>query len=200
MLKLLAGAVLVSPYLPMLFMGEEYGELQPFQYFVSHSDPVLVEAVRKGRKEEFAAFQSLGEAPDPQDEETFHRSRLNWDLINSPSNKTLFSFYKALIQLRKSTSPLRHLNRKNIDIKCNADAKTIFLHRWHQQEHVFIFFNFSKEIQISDVPKSISELKLIFNSASSAWGGPQTTSSGNSQGNKIKIQAESFLIYYSNHV
>ncbi len=62
MQKLMAGAVLVSPYLPMLFMGEEYAEPNPFLYFVSHTDPDLVEAVRKGRKAEFAAFHALGEA------------------------------------------------------------------------------------------------------------------------------------------
>ena len=67
-LKLAAGAVLLSPYLPLLFMGEEYGEPAPFPYFISHGDPDLVEAVRSGRKKEFAAFQWQDEPPDPQDE------------------------------------------------------------------------------------------------------------------------------------
>ena len=78
--KLAAGAVLLSPFIPLLFMGEEYGETAPFQYFVSHSDPALIEAVRQGRREEFAAFAWQGEVPDPQDEATFRRSRLNRDL------------------------------------------------------------------------------------------------------------------------
>ena len=80
MQKLMAAAVFVSPFLPMLFMGEEWSEPNPFQYFVSHTDPVLAEAVRKGRKQEFAAFHLEGDAPDPMAEDTFRRSSLSWDL------------------------------------------------------------------------------------------------------------------------
>ncbi len=65
-LKLAAGAVLLSPYIPLLFMGEEYGEEAPFTYFVSHSDPELIQAVRKGRKQEFEAFHYDGEPPIPK--------------------------------------------------------------------------------------------------------------------------------------
>ena len=79
-LKLLAGTVLLSPFLPMLFMGEEYGESAPFQYFVSHEDRALSEAVHRGRKEEFARFGWLGDIPDPQAETTFLDCKLNWDL------------------------------------------------------------------------------------------------------------------------
>lgn len=70
-LKLAAGVVILSPFIPLLFMGEEYGEKSPFQYFVSHSDEDLIEAVRNGRREEFASFQWEGEIPDPQAESTF---------------------------------------------------------------------------------------------------------------------------------
>ena len=73
-LKLAAGVVLLAPYIPLIFMGEEYGDTAPFLYFVSHGDPALVEAVRKGRAEEFARFGWGAEIPDPQSEETFGRS------------------------------------------------------------------------------------------------------------------------------
>ena len=79
-LKLAAGAVILSPFTPLLFMGEEYGETAPFHYFVSHSDPDLIEAVRKGRLEEFAAFRWMGDPPDPQAEKTFQRSKLQHGL------------------------------------------------------------------------------------------------------------------------
>ncbi|MFC1970861.1 malto-oligosyltrehalose trehalohydrolase, partial [Chloroflexota bacterium] len=75
-LKLTAGIVLLSPFMPLLFMGEEYGETSPFPYFVSHNDPELIEAVRKGRREEFLAFDWQGEIPDPQDESTFLSAKL----------------------------------------------------------------------------------------------------------------------------
>jgi maltooligosyltrehalose trehalohydrolase len=67
--RLAAAATILAPFVPMLFMGEEYGETAPFQYFTSHSDPDLIEAVRKGRREEFDDFLWQGEAPDPHDEE-----------------------------------------------------------------------------------------------------------------------------------
>ncbi|MGN6637275.1 MAG: malto-oligosyltrehalose trehalohydrolase, partial [Mucilaginibacter sp.] len=78
MQKLMAGAVMVSPFLPLLFMGEEWSAQSPFQYFVSHSDKELIKAVQKGRREEFKEFHAEGETPDPQSEDTFNRSKLNW--------------------------------------------------------------------------------------------------------------------------
>jgi maltooligosyltrehalose trehalohydrolase len=70
-LKLIAGTVLTSPYIPLLFMGEEYGETNPFQYFVSHTDEDLVKAVRNGRKSEFKDFHNSDETPDPQSQADF---------------------------------------------------------------------------------------------------------------------------------
>src|SRR5207302_1718063 len=78
-LGLAAAAIILSPFIPMLFMGEEYGETAPFQYFTSHGDPQLIEAVRRGRREEFEEFEWEGEPPDPHDEATFFRSKLQWD-------------------------------------------------------------------------------------------------------------------------
>ncbi|HTM92145.1 MAG TPA: malto-oligosyltrehalose trehalohydrolase, partial [Flavisolibacter sp.] len=102
MQKLLAAAVVVSPYLPMLFMGEEWSEPNAFLYFVSHTDKDLSEAVRKGRKKEFAAFHIQGEAPDPVSEESFLRSKIQWNLIEEGEHKIMLQYYKALIQLRKT--------------------------------------------------------------------------------------------------
>ncbi|MFW5742468.1 MAG: malto-oligosyltrehalose trehalohydrolase, partial [Spirochaetota bacterium] len=69
---------LLVPYVPLVFMGQEYGEERPFLYFVDHTDPDLLEATRKGRAREFAAFASQGTPPDPGAEETFRRSVLDW--------------------------------------------------------------------------------------------------------------------------
>lgn len=94
---LAAGTYLLSPYVPLIFMGEEYGETAPFQYFVSHGDPDLIEAVRKGRASEFAYFQREGvEVPDPQSEKTFQRSKLSWQ-----PDERILAFYKSCIQLRR---------------------------------------------------------------------------------------------------
>jgi maltooligosyltrehalose trehalohydrolase len=75
-------------------MGEEYGETAPFQYFVSHSDEPLIEAVRKGRREEFASFGWKGEVPDPQAESTFLDSKINIGLHQEGRHNVLFRFYK----------------------------------------------------------------------------------------------------------
>src|SRR5947209_18496790 len=101
MQKLMIATVLVSPYLPMIFMGEEWMETNPLLYFVSHTDPELAEAVRNGRKKEFAAFHCSEDAPDPMAEETFLRSKINWNLISEKKHKTMFAYYKYLIDLRK---------------------------------------------------------------------------------------------------
>jgi maltooligosyltrehalose trehalohydrolase len=100
-LKLAAAAVILSPFVPMLFMGEEYGEEAPFQYFTSHGDAALVEAVRRGRRKEFASFEWSGEAPDPQDPAVFEGSRLR-RRVESPPHSTLLEFYRTLLRLRAS--------------------------------------------------------------------------------------------------
>ncbi len=79
-LKLAAGVVFLSPYIPQIFMGEEYAEIAPFHYFIDHSDDALVQAVREGRKKELASFGWEGDPRDPAAEDTFIVSRLARDL------------------------------------------------------------------------------------------------------------------------
>ncbi len=105
-LKLGAGVLLLAPYIPLIFMGEEYGEKAPFQYFVSHSDTDLIEAVRAGRRNEFAAFAWQEDVPDPQDESTFMRSKLNLDLRTGGHHKLLWLFYQELLRLRRALPAL----------------------------------------------------------------------------------------------
>lgn len=101
-LKASAGLLLLSPFTPMLFMGEEYGEDRPFLYFISHLDPVLVQAVREGRRAEFAGFHhGKPPPPDPQDERTFLRSTLEWEKRAQGRHARLVAWYQELIRLRK---------------------------------------------------------------------------------------------------
>ena len=99
-----AVVVLASPYTPFLFMGEEYGETAPFQYFVEHGDPELVAAVRKGRREEFSGFGWDVEVPDPQAESTFTRSRINPKRAAEPAHAAVLKLYKELIALRREVA------------------------------------------------------------------------------------------------
>jgi maltooligosyltrehalose trehalohydrolase len=106
-LRLAAALLLLSPYVPLLFMGEEHGETNPFLYFVSHGDPELVGAVRKGRQEEFASFGWAGEVPDPQAEETFEASRPDWRRAGVDKGKKMLTLYRDLLRLRRTEPALR---------------------------------------------------------------------------------------------
>jgi maltooligosyltrehalose trehalohydrolase len=106
-LRLAAALVLLSPYVPLLFMGEEHGETNPFLYFVSHGDPALVEAVRKGRQAEFATFSWAGKIPDPQAEETFEASRPDWERAISGEGTRMLALYRELLRLRRTEPALR---------------------------------------------------------------------------------------------
>ena len=101
--RLAAAILLLSPYVPLLFMGEEYGETNPFLYFTSHEDPALAAAVRDGRRREFASFGWAGEVPDPQAPETFARSRLDRGRACAP----LLRLHEDLLRLRRSEPLLR---------------------------------------------------------------------------------------------
>ena len=105
--KLAAALYLLSPYVPMLWMGEEYGETRPFQYFVSHSDAELLEAVRQGRRKEFESFGWGADVPDPAAEETFRGSTLDRSLSGTPQHAELLTLYRDLLRVRKEERALR---------------------------------------------------------------------------------------------
>jgi maltooligosyltrehalose trehalohydrolase len=160
MQKLMAAAVMVSPYLPLLFMGEEYSEQNPFLYFVSHTDEQLIEAVRKGRNNEFKAFHVRGEAPDPQSKDTFQRSKLNWQSHNQAQQQNMLKYYKKLIFLRKTLPALHNLNRKNLSVTYNEQQQTLQLHRWEDDNRIYCFMNFSKDQQPFALPPGNSKIVL----------------------------------------
>jgi maltooligosyltrehalose trehalohydrolase len=141
-LKLAAAVVLLSPCIPLLFMGEEYGETAPFLYFVSHSDPLLVDAVRLGRQKEFAAFEGVGGTPDPQSETTFQRAKLNRGLLEEPKHRLLREFYQELIHLRRTLPALSAMCEENLEVVGFEEEKVVFLRRWQEASQVFAIFNF----------------------------------------------------------
>ena len=108
-------SVLFSPFIPLLFMGEEYDEAASFPYFISHLDPALVAAVRRGRRGEFAAFRWQGEPPDPQHETTFLQAKLAHTRRHTGYHRVLYDFYQELLRLRKALVPLAQLSKDAID-------------------------------------------------------------------------------------
>ena len=105
--RLAAALVLLSPYVPLLFMGEEYGETAPFLYFIDHGDRDLIDAVRAGRKREFEAIGKLEAQIDPQAEETFARCQLDWAQRDTGSGALLLALYRDLLALRREEPALR---------------------------------------------------------------------------------------------
>lgn len=193
MLKVLAASVLTSPYLPMLFMGEEYAEKNPFQYFVSHQDKELIEAVRKGRKSEFAAFHTGEEVPDPQAEQTFKNSTLRWGSLNEPDHQTMFRYYRELIAIRKKFSAISGSERSAIKIGVRPDQNVLIVHRWSKDQHALCVFNFSRDAhELEPLPGGI-DWKLLISSAAPEWGGTE-----NHKDNSIN--PESFRLYSNKDV
>ncbi len=106
-LRLAAALMLLSPYVPLLFMGEEYGETSPFLYFIEHGDPALVDAVRAGRKKEFEALGKFEAQIDPQAEETFLKCKLDWSSRETESGSQLLALYRDLLALRREEPALK---------------------------------------------------------------------------------------------
>lgn len=169
-LKLLGGTVITSPFIPLLFMGEEYGETNPFQYFIHHESPELVEAVRSGRKKEFEAFFQGDEFPDPQSEETFLKCKLDWTRPGAGQHKVLFSYYKKLIQLRKELPVLSEPHRSKMEILTYGEQRTIVTTRFGDRHHALCIYNFSEKDQVIPMTDD-REWSPVFYSAHNEWGG-----------------------------
>jgi maltooligosyltrehalose trehalohydrolase len=174
-LKLSAGITLFAPFIPLLFMGEEYGENNPFLYFVSHADPDLIEAVRRGRREEFSSFQWQGEPLDPQDETTFLRSRLNHELQKEGHHKVLLDFYKELIRLRKSTPALACLSKQNLEVAGYERERALYFRRWTDNSEVFVACNFSNDATTVSPSIPVGQWRKSLDSSDSKWLGPGTS-------------------------
>ncbi|HUP49389.1 MAG TPA: malto-oligosyltrehalose trehalohydrolase [Thermoanaerobaculia bacterium] len=151
-LRLVAAAVVLSPFLPLLFMGEEYGETAPFLYFTSHSDAGLIEAVRMGRREEFDDFAWGVDPPDPHAEETFERSRLNWKLLDRSEHASLRDLYRTLLALRRETPALRRLDLEAIETQADDSRRILLVRRWAGDDQVLIAYNFAAGEQAVEVP------------------------------------------------
>ncbi len=192
-LKLAAGITLLSPFVPMLFMGEEYGEPAPFQYFVSHGDPALVEAVRRGRREEFAAFGWQVSVPDPQDEETFRRSILDHSLKERDPHQTLYRFYQALIRIR---SELKLGNRTEHSVRQLGDSSLLLAYARVSLQAAMIF-NFAASPVTLRVPEIAGKWTTMLHSAATSWNGPgpdQLSTANFSVDDNLLLSPYSFVV------
>jgi maltooligosyltrehalose trehalohydrolase len=129
-LKIGAALVLTSPFVPLLFQGEEWGASTPFLFFSDHEEPELAQAVREGRHREFAVLGwEPAEIPDPQLLETFERSILNWSELSRGIHVDLLDWHRQLIQLRRDEPRLTDGRLDGIGARFDE------LRRWLVVEH-----------------------------------------------------------------
>lgn len=182
-LKLAAATVILSPFVPLLFMGEEYGERNPFQFFTSHSDPELIKAVKEGRQREFA---QEGIAPDPQADTTFEASKLSWN-ITAEKSSDLLSFYKKLLQLRQSHPALHNTAREGTQVYLQEPTGLLVVERNAKEERLLLAFNLYTDVQYFVYNKN-GRLKALFNSSDA-----ESTAPG--AGAQIAVPPLSVVVY-----
>lgn len=128
--RVAAGIVMMSPFIPLLFQGEEFAASTPFQYFADHDDPTMATAVREGRKREFAAFGWNPEViPDPEKVETFERSRLNWDEVHEGHHGEMLEWFRQLIRLRRDSTSLNDGNMGHVKVRFDEEKRWLTMDR-----------------------------------------------------------------------
>jgi maltooligosyltrehalose trehalohydrolase len=174
-LKLAAGLTLLSPFVPLIFMGQEYSETAPFPYFVSHGDAKLVQAVRKGRANEFQdALGSATSIPDPQAAATFESAKLDHTLVESGSHRVMWDFYRELLKLRRHEPLLLEWPFESVAMSAEGagDEVLAFCHQ-SSERIITCVFNFSWEEEDAELAKRKGDPVLLLYSAESRWGGSQ---------------------------
>jgi maltooligosyltrehalose trehalohydrolase len=199
-LKLAAAAVLLSPFVPLLFMGEEYGERSPFQYFVSYGDKELVEAVRRGRQQQLAAKRHE-ESADPQDEVSFLNSIIDVKADKSPDQAALIRFYRELILLRKANPLLGCAPRDHIEVKSFDNKKALAVRRWSDSAGFLCLYSFNDGIVVVGLSLPKGRWDKIIDSSAGTWGGHASPSPdrlvSHGQVCKLELNPNSIVIYHT---
>ncbi|MEO8694598.1 MAG: malto-oligosyltrehalose trehalohydrolase [Acidimicrobiales bacterium] len=160
LLEISAAVVLLSPFVPMLFQGEEWGASSPFLYFTDHVDAALGAAVRQGRRDEFASFGWDPERiPDPQDPRSFLRSKLDWDERITLPHADLLSWYRRLVELRSTYVKDDGLVVRELHIDEVARCLVV------QTSRLRWIANFSTEAHVVSTPVAVSGLILANDAA-----------------------------------
>jgi maltooligosyltrehalose trehalohydrolase len=179
--RLAASLLLLSPYVPLLFMGQESGEEAPFPYFCSFYDPKLVEAVREGRKKEFEAFTWQGEIPDPAAESTFAAAKLGCSWPEGTSRAGLRRLYRDLIAARRNWPALRDFQRRRARLLPHGEAGPILeLIRGDDAVggEIRALFNLSDHCQpVSQGALTLSGTGMLFSSEATGYGGNRDATS-----------------------
>lgn len=195
-LKLTAGTVLLSPFVPLLFMGEEYGEEAPFLYFISHSDKELIEMVRKSKRDEFLQVGKEEDFQDPQAPETMKKCILNWEEQKEGKHKVLWEFYQHLIDLRRTNPALKKLDKKSLEVCSLEEEKLLFMRRYSGVNQVYYIMNFSDRTVVFQTDPPSGSWQKLLDSSDSKWMGPGSAMPEKLlPGETLTIQPKSFTLY-----
>jgi len=178
--RLAASLLLLAPHVPMIFMGDEYGETNPFQFFCSFCDEALVEAVRKGRKSEFAAFKWQGDVPDPHSKGTFAASKLQWSWPKGSLHAGIRQLYIDLLSARRQWPALRDFHQRRSRLVGDSHEPSVLeLVRGGTVaaagETLHVYFNLSDQLQkLPPLEHPTGDVGLLFSSAARRYQGERT--------------------------
>jgi maltooligosyltrehalose trehalohydrolase len=193
--KLASGVAALSPFVPLLFMGQEYGETAPFPYFVSMSDPKLVRAVRRGRAAEFESFGWTGDVLDPQDEGTFAAARLNRAVRDEEPHRSLLEFHRELLALRRGHPALAHLSKQDMAVSTDEEAGVLVVRRRSGTNEVLVVFHFGDGARVA-VAGLEGRWEKLMDSADQRWAGPGSQTPDELGGDeRLQLGPTSFVLY-----
>jgi maltooligosyltrehalose trehalohydrolase len=172
--KLAAALLCVTPNLPLVFMGQEFGETAPFHYFVSHSDPALINAVRNGRKKEFNAFGWEREFLDPQSPATFEASKLDWSRTSHSPHTELLRLYRDLLELRRRIPALAGCRKDLTRVYGDEERRFLVVERRDPAgASVLALFNLFGTEQPIPVLAAIGCYRLLLATSDPLYAGPK---------------------------
>jgi maltooligosyltrehalose trehalohydrolase len=194
--KLAAAILICSPYLPLMFMGEEFREDAPFLYFTSHGDPVLAKAVREGRQAEFSDFTSPDEIPDPQAPEAFAKSRLTWALLDQPPHNAVLRLYQDLIAIRKHLPSLSNCRKDLVHVYFDEDGQWLQIERSDPSGcRTLLVCNFALTSQSLAVAVTGVEWHVALWTASPLYAGDPVTEEPRIGAGQIVVPAASAILF-----
>jgi maltooligosyltrehalose trehalohydrolase len=170
--KLAVALLMCSPYLPLLFMGEEFADTSPFLYFTSHTDPDLARLVTEGRRKEFEDFAIPDEFADPQSPETFRKSKINWALAGEPRHAAVLRLYRHLIALRKRWPCLSNGRKDLIRMAIDEEERWLSMDRIDPGgSRMVLLCNFGPANKTLSLDTRESDWRMVLWTGATTYGG-----------------------------
>ncbi|MFH1714844.1 MAG: malto-oligosyltrehalose trehalohydrolase [Elusimicrobiota bacterium] len=188
--KFLACFSVLTPFVPLLFMGQEYSETAPFPYFVDHGDKELIKNVYEGRKREFKSFGWIDDIPNPSAENTFMSAKLHWELISIDEHVAILKLYRDLIKIRKKMKIFHIYENKSVTAQADESPGLVIIKENMDEESVTLIFNFSNQDTNINANILTDKKEIILYTEAKAYGG----NSNISDLNNITIKGKSCLI------